>query len=136
MQPYGIYGMNYPMPNSYQNMMRDMPSTMPQQQPQDQMTVVAYTPTAKDFSGVSVQPGGKVLVIAQNEPYMAFKNADNMGMVNTTIYRIEQISENELNAPSQEYATKEELMQLKNVVQQIINSVTAKEGGESHESTT
>ena len=136
MQPYGMYGMNYPMPNVYQNMMREAPSVIPQQQPQDQMTMVAYAPTAKDFSGVSVQPGGKVLVIAQNEPYMAFKNADNMGMVNTTIYRIEQISENELNTPSQEYATKEELTQLKNVVQQIINNVTAKEGGEDHESTT
>lgn len=135
MHPYGMYGMNYMMPNMYQNQMREIPNSLPQQ-PTEQMTMVAYAPTAKDFSGVSVQPGGKVLVIAQNEPYMAFKNADNMGMVNTTIYRIEQISENESNAPSQEYATKEELTQLKNVVQQIINSVTAKEGGESHESTT
>lgn len=135
MQPYGIYGMNYPIPNMYQNQMREIPNSLPQQ-PMDQMTMVAYAPTAKDFSGVSVQPGGKVLVIAQNEPYMAFKNADNMGMVNTTMYRIEQISESDINTPSQEYATKQELMQLKNVVQQIIDSVTAKEGGKSHESTT
>lgn len=136
MQPYGMYGMNYMMPNTYQNTMREAPGIIPQQQPQDQMTMVAYAPTAKDFSGVSVQPGGKVLVIAQNEPYMAFKNADNMGMVNTTIYRIEQISENDINTPSQEYATKEELLQLKNVVQQIINNVTAGKEETRDESTT
>lgn len=136
MQPYGIYGMNYAMPNAYQNMMRETPNTIPQQQPMDQMTIVAYAPTAKDFSGVSVQPGSKVLVIAQNEPYMAFKNADNMGMVSTTIYKIEQISENDLSAPSQEYATKEELLQLKNVVQQIINNVTASKEETRDESTT
>ena len=136
MQPYGIYSMNYAMPNAYQNMMRETPNTIPQQQPMDQMTIVAYAPTAKDFSGVSVQPGSKVLVIAQNEPYMAFKNADNMGMVSTTIYKIEQISENDLSAPSQEYATKEELLQLKNVVQQIINNVTASKEETRDESTT
>ena len=136
MQPYGIHGMNYAMPNAYQNMMRETPSTVPQQQPMDQMTIVAYAPTAKDFPGVSVQPGSKVLVIAQNEPYMAFKNADNMGMVSTTIYKIEQISENDLSAPSQEYATKEELLQLKNVVQQIINNVTASKEETRDESAT
>ena len=135
MQPYGMYGMNYTIPNMYQNQMREIPNSLPQQ-PTEQMTMVAYAPTAKDFSGVSVQPGGKVLVIAQNEPYMAFKNADNMGMVNTTMYRIEQIPENELNAPSQEYATKEELLQLKNIVQQIINNVTAGKEETRDESTT
>lgn len=88
--------------------------------------VVLYAPTAKDFQGIAVQPGRQALIIAQNEPYMAHKVADGMGMVQTTLYRIEQVTETDINSPAQEYATKGELAQLQQIVQQIVDSIAPK----------
>lgn len=76
------------------------------------------------------------MVIAQNEPYMAFKVADNMGMVTTSLYRIEQIDEAALSAPVQEYATKAEFNQLQQIVQQIVDGLTqakAKQEGDGEQ---
>lgn len=77
-------------------------------QPQNNAPAVMYAPTAKDFASVSLQPGKQALIIAQNEPFLAFKNADNMGMVTTTIYRIEPVNENDLAPQQTEYVTRQE----------------------------
>lgn len=94
-------------------------------QQQQSAPAVLYAPTAKDFASVSLQPGKQALIIAQNEPFMAFKSADNMGMVQTTMYRIEQVNEQDISAPSPEYATKTELAQLEQVVQKITDYIKA-----------
>lgn len=94
-------------------------------QQQQSAPAVLYAPTAKDFASVSLQPGKQALIIAQNEPFMAFKSADNMGMVQTTMYRIEQVNEQDISAPSPEYATKAEFSQLEQVVQKITDYIKA-----------
>lgn len=77
-------------------------------QPQNNAPAVLYVPTAKDFASVSLQPGKQALIIAQNEPFMAFKNADNMGMVTTTIYHVEPVNEADLTPQQPEYVTRQE----------------------------
>lgn len=49
--------------------------------------------TAKEFDSVTIQPGRQALIMAQNDPYIAFKSADNMGMVTTTLYRLEPVTD-------------------------------------------
>lgn len=121
----------------YGNMFGQYPFTAPQMgqnnpflpqvsqptQPQNDGPVVLYAPTAKEFANVSVQPGRQALVISQNDPYIAFKSADAMGMVNTTLYRLEAVTPDQINGPAVEYATKGELAQLQNVVQQLIDGM-------------
>lgn len=104
-------------------------------QAQNDGPVVLYAPTAKEFANVSVQPGRQALVISQNDPYIAFKSADAMGMVNTTMYRLESVTADQINGPAVEYATKGELAQLQGVVQQLVENMskparTKKEAGE------
>lgn len=106
---------------------QNSPFLPPVQQPQPAQNdgpVVLYAPTAKEFANVSVQPGRQALVISQNDPYIAFKSADAMGMVQTTLYRLEAVTPEQVNGPSVEYATKGELAQLQQVVQQLIDGIS------------
>lgn len=54
---------------------------------------------------------------------MAFKAADMMGQVQTSLYHIDSITEEQMNGPQPEYATKSELVQLQQVVQQIVDGL-------------
>lgn len=112
-----------------------LPQVSQPTQTQNDGPVVLYAPTAKEFANVSVQPGRQALVISQNDPYIAFKSADAMGMVNTTLYRLEAVTPDQINGPAVEYATKGELAQLQNVVQQLVENMSKptrakKEAGE------
>lgn len=80
-------------------------------------------PSVKEFDSVTIQPGRQALIMAQNDPYLAFKSADNMGMVTTTLYRLEPVTAEQINGPAVEYATKNELAQLQGVVQQLIDGL-------------
>ena len=100
-----------------------LPQVSQPAQQQNDGPVVLYAPTAKEFANVSVQPGRQALVISQNDPYIAFKSADAMGMVNTTLYRLEAVTPDQINGPAVEYATKGELAQLQNVVQQLVENM-------------
>lgn len=80
--------------------------------------------TAKEFDNVTIQPGRQALIMAQNDPYIAFKSADAMGMVTTSLYRLEPVTAEQMNGPSVEYATKGELAQLQHVVQQLIDNIS------------
>lgn len=102
-------------------------------QPQNNATAVLYAPSAKEFSNVTVQPGRQALVISQNDPYIAFKSADAMGMVSTTLYKLEPVTADQINTPSPEYATKDEFSRLENVVQQIVDSITPKNSNSKKE---
>lgn len=125
--PYMAQFQNQPITPPYQPAQPPFYPAMSQPaQPQNQAMAVMYEPTAKDFASVSIQPGRQALIIAQNEPYMAFKSADNMGMVQTTMYRIEQVTEQDISAPAPEYATKSELEQLQQVVQKIVDAIRSK----------
>ena len=76
--------------------------------------------TAKEFDNVTIQPGRQALIMAQNEPYIAFKSADAMGMVTTSLYRLEPVTAEQINGPTPEYVTRAEFQQ---TIQQIIDSV-------------
>lgn len=78
-------------------------------------------PSTKEFDSVTIQPGRQALIMAQNDPYIAFKSADAMGMVTTTLYRLEPVTPEQMNGPAVEYATKGELAQLQDVVQKLID---------------
>ena len=79
--------------------------------------------TAKEFDNVTIQPGRQALIMAQNDPFIAFKSADAMGMVTTSLYRLEPVTAEQMNGPAVEYATKGELAQLQQVVQQLIDGL-------------
>lgn len=79
--------------------------------------------TAKEFDNVTIQPGRQALIMAQNDPYIAFKSADAMGMVTTSLYRLEPVTAEQMNGSAVEYATKGELAQLQQVVQQLIDGL-------------
>lgn len=79
--------------------------------------------TAKEFDSVTIQPGRQALIMAQNDPYLAFKSADQMGKVTTTLYRLEPATAEQINGSAVEYATKNELAQLQGVVQQLIDGL-------------
>lgn len=76
--------------------------------------------TAKEFDNVTIQPGRQALIMAQNDPYIAFKSADAMGMVTTNLYRLEPVTADQINGPMPEYVTRQEFQQ---TVQQIIDSI-------------
>ncbi len=97
------------------------PTQMQQGAPQNDMTYVLPVASVKDFDSVTIQPGRRALLMAQNEPYIAFKSADAMGMVQTSLYKIEPVTAEQMAQPSTEYATKTELNQLQQVVQQILD---------------
>ena len=109
-------GYNYPT----------QPQQMQQGMPQNEMTYVLPVASVKDFDSVTIQPGRRALIMAQNEPYIAFKTADAMGMVQTSLYKIEPVTADQMAQPSTEYATKSELSQLQQVVQQIIDVMAPK----------
>ena len=100
-----------------------LPQVSQPTQQQNDGPIVLYAPTAKEFANVSVQPGRQALVISQNDPYIAFKSADAMGMVNTTLYRLEAVTADQINGQTVEYATKGELAQLQSVVQQLLDGM-------------
>lgn len=84
--------------------------------------------TVKEFDSVTIQPGRQALIMAQNDPYIAFKSADAMGMVTTSLYRLEPVTAEQINGPAVEYATKGELAQLQGVVQQLIDGMSKPTG--------
>lgn len=101
--PYGYnltsYNMGYPYPGAQMGtfgtgmmqpgMMQNAPQTAPQQQ-QSASPAVMQVSTVKQVEQVQVQPGGKALVLVANEPVIAMRMADNMGLTTTDYYHIEK----------------------------------------------
>ena len=76
--------------------------------------------STKDFDSVTIQPGRQALIMAQNDPYLAFKSADAMGMVTTSLYRLEPVTAEQINGPAPEYVTRAEFQQ---TIQQLIDNI-------------
>ena len=51
---------------------------------------VVPVPTIQQVEQVQVQPGQRKMVLVQNEPVIASRSADNMGLVTTDYYRLEK----------------------------------------------
>lgn len=81
----GAYGAGMMQPG----MMQNAPQTAPQQ-PQSAGPAVMQVSTVKQVEQVQVQPGGKALVLVANEPVIAMRMADNMGLTTTDYYHIEK----------------------------------------------
>ena len=136
---YGYPYMNAPMNAQMNSQTPFTPSPM-QSQPNPVSAPMAspaflQVGTAKEFDNVTIQPGRQALIMAQNDPYIAFKSADAMGMVTTSLYRLEPVTADQINGPAVEYATKGELAQLQGVVQQLVENMSKparvkKEAGE------
>lgn len=127
--PY-MAGMPQPQQTQY---MQYMQQQRPQQMPQQQNTAVMYVPTAKDFANVTLQPPvNQAILVAQNEPYICFKRMENM-MTTSSLFKIEPVTEQQISAPQTEYATKQEVANLENAVDQIINAL---KGGQTDDKST
>lgn len=124
---YGPYGyFNFPTPQTVQQM-QQMQQMSPQP-PQDNMPVVMQVPTIKQVEQAPVQPGGRVLVMVANEPVIAMRTADNMGITSTDYYHIERFDPDSI-APvtPNEYVTRAEFQQFVDSLKMSVNSATPKE---------
>lgn len=125
--PYSPYGYPFQTPQMAQQQAFSptvMPGittpTNPSVTPPNSPPAVMQVATAKDFDSVTIQPGRQALIMAQNDPYIAFKSADAMGMVQTSLYRIEPVTMEQINGPSPEYVTRQEFQQ---TIQQLIDGL-------------
>lgn len=115
--PYNPYSYLYP------NNMQQVPFQTPQstfqntgmnfqqnaQQTSASVPVVIPVNTIKQVEQAPVQPGGKALILVSNEPVIAMRTADNMGITSTDYYHIEKFDpESTENATTVEYVTREE----------------------------
>lgn len=126
MNPYNNFYSPYSQPfQAAQGQFNQFPMSQPTQQLQAQQSgpSVLSVATIKQVEQVPVQPGRQVLVMVQNDPVIAMRTADQMGLVQTDYYHIQRFDP-EQAAPSTEYATKSELAQLQGVVQQIVDSMS------------
>ena len=94
-------------------------------------TNVVTIQSIKQVEQVPVPPGRQVLVMVQNDPVIAMRTADQIGLVQTIFYKIEQFNPEDSETKKEEYATKSEFMQLQGIVQEIVNGLT---GGKANES--
>lgn len=115
--------MPYQMPQNTPFMQSGIPTPTAPVTPPSASPAFLQVGTAKEFDNVTIQPGRQALIMAQNDPYIAFKSADAMGMVTTNLYRLEPVTAEQINGPAVEYATKTELAQLQGVVQQLIDGL-------------
>ena len=131
-----MYGFNPYMVgvNPQMQQMQYMQMQQQRPQPQQQNTAVMYVPTAKDFANVTLQPPvNQAILVAQNEPYICFKRIENM-MTTSSLFKIEPVTEQQINNTQQvEYATKQEVANLENAVNQIINAL---KGGQTDDKST
>lgn len=123
-----MYGMNYPFIGaqvvpSAPFMGQGMQTPVPAIQPPQSGPAFLQVGTVKEFDSVTIQPGRQALIMAQNDPYIAFKNADNMGQVTTNYYKLEPVTVEQINGPAPEYVTKQEFQQ---TIQQLIDGLTPK----------
>lgn len=115
--PYGYPSMGFPQgqggpqaPFGAQGMPQPTPA---QTVPQSGFNVVQVT-TTKQVEQVNVPAGGKVLVLVQNEPVIAMRVADQMGLVSTLFYHIEQFDPDAAAAaatPAGDFVTRTEFEQ-------------------------
>lgn len=134
--PFGysnMYGYQTPqfgqfMPGSINN--GSSPYQSPAQQSiqpqQASAPVVLQVSTIKQVEQAPVQPGGKALVLVANEPVIAMRSADNMGLTTTDYYHIEKFDPDAASVPSTaEFVTRAEF-------QQFVNSLRSS-GAEQHQ---
>lgn len=122
-----MYGFNPYMVGVNPQMQQMQPPYMQMQQrpqqPQPQNTAVMYVSSAKDFANVTLQPPvNQAILVAQNDSYICFKKLENM-MTKSFLFRLEPVTEEQINTPQVEYATKQEVATLENAIKRILNAL-------------
>lgn len=107
---YGMQGGFYGQPGNF------TPAQFGQSQQPAQsgnMPVVLQVATMKQVEQAPVQPGGKALVLVANEPVIAMKVADNMGLTTTDYYHINKFDPDvaQETAPYGDYVPRTEFNQ-------------------------
>lgn len=130
-----MFGTNPYIPYGYNFMGQQMPQQMGQQMgmqnqyqqpnhqaPQNQSPALLQVSTTKQVEQVTVQPGSKALVLVQNEPVIAMRTADQMGLAQTDYYRIEKFDPAQAvqPVPQQDYVTRAEFEQ---TIQNLLNNI-------------
>ena len=64
--------------------------------------------TIQQVEQVQIQPGQRKLVMVQNEPVIASRAADNMGLVTTEYYKLEKFTPGTATPQPTEYVTRQE----------------------------
>lgn len=109
--PYGYgSGMPYPWQNPYSMPSAGYQNTGAQPVQQTGMPTVMQVSTIKQVEQVTVQPGSKVLVLVANDPVIAMRSADGMGLTTTDYYHIERFDPDAKPAGA-EYVTRAEFQQ-------------------------
>lgn len=105
--PYNPYGYLFPQNAQQQPFMQGMQQGM---QPNIQQPMQA-----------PVQPGGKALVLVANEPVIAMRTADNMGLTTTDYYHIEKFDPDAATpGPAGDFVPRSEFNQtIQTLLQQI-----------------
>lgn len=105
-QNYPAAGNFPPYPGPFQQ-----PTAFPGVQPQNAAfpasPELATVQTINQVEQVSLQPGQRRIVMVQNEPVIAARFADQMGLVTTEYYRLEKFDP-AANTPAPEYVTRKE----------------------------
>lgn len=131
--PYNPYGYLFPqngqqqpfMPGMQQgmqsSMQQPMQSPIQAQQQANSSPVVMQVPSIKQVEQAPVQPGGKALVLVANEPVIAMRTADNMGLTTTDYYHIEKFyPDAAAPAPAGDFVPRAEFNQtIQTLLQQI-----------------
>lgn len=119
-----MYGMGMGQPTPYMDpmtgqwVMPQMQSVQPSgmmqnnvQPQQNTMMEVIPVQTIQQVEQVQVQPGQRKMVLVQNEPVIANRTADSMGLVTTDYFSLERFDPNAIAAPvpTVNYVTPEQL---------------------------
>ena len=127
-EAYNPYGYQFPGQQSVP--MQYAPvgiNRQPQPPQQNGMPVVLQVSTIKQVEQAPVQPGGKVLVLVANEPVIAMRSADNMGLTTTDYYHIERFDPDASGAvPTGDFVTRAEFQQaIQSLAQQMQQAAPA-----------
>lgn len=114
--PYGMYGYDprfAPNPGPQRPIPRPGYTDQPQgQNGQQAGPGWVFVPRVDDIVNVTVQPGGKAWIMAQDQPVFAVRSADQLGVTQTDYYRFEKYSPTAAKAAQGEYVTREEFARL------------------------
>jgi hypothetical protein len=102
---YGAVGQQMAQSNPY---LQSGYSSMGQQNTAQTGGELVTVQTIAQVEQVGLQPGQRRLVMVQNEPVIAARCADNMGLVSTQYYRLEEFTPGAPAAASAEYVTRAE----------------------------
>lgn len=117
---FNMYDYNNPYMQQFPQMQQMQQMTqIPQMQQQRQQNTssagvdILYVPDLRSVDNVQILPMQKKLVMVQNEPIIAMRVSDSMGLVTTDYYRLEKFDPAKAVCPSQEntsdYITKDQL---------------------------